>query len=129
MSGSLTRGERLQRALVSAFPSAERLDELVALRLDENPAVVAAGPDLSARVFSLTEWAAKRGRVGDLIGGVEVIAHRITAAAATAASTATATLHLLRCLRVPLTHSLCQRLTVDRSACEGIHAASPLVHR
>jgi WD40 repeat protein len=57
----------LRAALLDAFRTDSALDDLVTFQLDENPHVIAAGPDLGARVAALIGWAESQWRVDRLL--------------------------------------------------------------
>lgn len=61
--------EELQEALLSAFPTEDKLRRMVRTKLDENLAAIAGGEDLSDKVFNLISWGEARGRLGELTLG------------------------------------------------------------
>jgi len=70
-AGELSGEERrdLNEALLSAFPSLGRLEQMVRFRMDENLSAVAGGSTLRDVVFDLVEWAEAQGRLAELIRG------------------------------------------------------------
>lgn len=56
-----------QKALLSAFPSRQKLKEMVRIRLGENLDQMAGGKDLAAVVFNLIEWADSNGKAEELL--------------------------------------------------------------
>jgi hypothetical protein len=61
--------ELLTEALLSAFPSRQKLRQMVRFRLNENLNAVAGGENLTAVTFNLIEWAESGGQLPKLVVG------------------------------------------------------------
>jgi hypothetical protein len=62
-----TGRERLQRALLAAFPSKSSLAQMIDYKFNLNLEEIAGGDDLSAIVHNLIRWMQARGRLEDLM--------------------------------------------------------------
>jgi hypothetical protein len=61
--------QQLQHALLSAYPTANMLAQMVRIYLEENLHIVAGGADLNELVFNLIRWAEAGGRLTALVEG------------------------------------------------------------
>ena len=59
--------KQFHEALLSAFPSAADLEQMVSFELDENLNYIATGGNYSEVVFKLIKWAQAQGRVEELL--------------------------------------------------------------
>src|SRR5215204_760238 len=69
LSGNQLR--QFHEALLDAFPSEDKLRQMVRFELNETLGSIAGGEDLSDRVFALIEWANTRGKLEQLIWGAQ----------------------------------------------------------
>src|SRR5947207_1634139 len=63
--------ERLQEALLAAFPARSALAQVVRVGLEANLDAIASQENLSVAVFELIRWAEAQGGLGELIAAAQ----------------------------------------------------------